>query len=32
MKAEFKNNLIKKHTINNMMMAFCMPLHQEYCG
>ena len=32
MKAEFKNNSIKKHSINKMMMAICMPMHLEYCG
>lgn len=32
MKAELKNNLIKKHTIKNMMKDICMPMHQEYCG
>lgn len=32
MKAEFKNNSIKKYTIKNMMKDICMPVHQEYCG
>ncbi len=32
MKAELKNNSMKKHIIKNMMKHICMPVYREYCG